>query len=50
MSVFLLIQLNSVNNILSPYDVHGVMLSTTGDQKKKKPYTHDRLVSSFKEV
>lgn len=45
MSVFLLIQLNSVNNILSPYDVHGVMLSTTGDQKKtqktkKQNHTH----------
>ena len=45
MSVFLLIQLNSVNNILSPYDVHGVMLSTTGDQKKKKKTTHTRQIS-----
>lgn len=49
MSVFLLIQLNSVNNILSPYDVHGVMLSTTGDQKKPKKQknktTHTRQIS-----
>ena len=49
MSVFLLIQLNSVNNILSPYDVHGVMLSTTGDQKnpkkQKNKTTHTRQIS-----